>query len=97
MLMNTATHEASHELQKLVDAGVRFSLALEHNGWFAVRDRDLPQQSVRCELQSHFRARRCLSAEAHPVWVVDRQRTELEDIRSDRRSGRSRCSSQAAI
>jgi predicted TIM-barrel enzyme len=37
MLMNTATHEASHELQKLVDAGVRFSLALEHNGWFAVR------------------------------------------------------------
>jgi predicted TIM-barrel enzyme len=32
MLMN-----ASHELQKLVDSGVRFSLALEHNGWFAVR------------------------------------------------------------
>jgi hypothetical protein len=32
MLMN-----ASHELQILVDAGVRFSLALEHNGWFSVR------------------------------------------------------------
>jgi PAS domain S-box-containing protein len=32
MLMN-----ASHELQKLVDAGVRFSLALEHNGWFSIR------------------------------------------------------------
>jgi hypothetical protein len=28
---------ASHELQKLIDAGVRFSLAREHNGWFSVR------------------------------------------------------------
>jgi len=28
---------ASHELQKLIDAGIRFSLALEHNGWFAIR------------------------------------------------------------
>jgi hypothetical protein len=28
---------ASHELQKLVDADVRFSLALEHNGWFSIR------------------------------------------------------------
>jgi hypothetical protein len=29
--------DASHELQKLVDAGVRFSLGLEHNGWFSIR------------------------------------------------------------
>jgi hypothetical protein len=29
--------DASHELQKLLDAGVRFSLALEHNGWFSIR------------------------------------------------------------
>jgi hypothetical protein len=28
---------ASHELQKLVDADVRFSLALEQNGWFSIR------------------------------------------------------------
>jgi hypothetical protein len=28
---------ATHELQKLVDSGVRFSLALEYNGWFSIR------------------------------------------------------------
>jgi hypothetical protein len=29
--------DATHELQKLIDDGVRFSLALEHNGWFSIR------------------------------------------------------------
>jgi hypothetical protein len=29
--------DASHELQKLVDADVRFSLTLERNGWFSIR------------------------------------------------------------
>jgi hypothetical protein len=29
--------DASHELQQLLDAGVRFSLALERNGWFSIR------------------------------------------------------------
>jgi hypothetical protein len=28
---------AADELQKLLDAGVRFSVALEDNGWFSVR------------------------------------------------------------
>jgi hypothetical protein len=29
--------DASHELQKLVDADVRFSVTLERNGWFSIR------------------------------------------------------------
>ena len=29
--------DATHELQKLVNAGMRFSLALERNGWFSIR------------------------------------------------------------
>jgi hypothetical protein len=29
--------DPTQELQKLVDAGVRFSVALEHDGWFSIR------------------------------------------------------------
>jgi hypothetical protein len=35
--VNFTLMNPTHELQKLVDAGVRFSLALERNGWFSIR------------------------------------------------------------